>query len=94
MQKAKMLKLEFIAIRHKKEKIMVIKTIDEMEKFVASNKSFSWDGWTVVRTYKSDKARTSTNGVCINGQWLIQERFVPGIDGWVIPESIVANGKA
>jgi hypothetical protein len=73
---------------------MVIKTIDEMEKFVSSNKSFSWDGWTVVKTYKSDKARTSPNGVCIKGQWLIQERFVPGIDGWVIPESIVANGKA
>jgi hypothetical protein len=94
MQKAKTLKLESIAIKQKKEKNMVIKTIDEMEKFVSSNKNFSWDGWTVVRTYKSDKARTSTNGVCINGQWLIQERFVPGIDGWVIPESIVANGKA
>jgi hypothetical protein len=94
MQKAKTLKLESIAIKQKKEKNMVIKTIDEMEKFVSSNKNFSWDGWTVVRTYRSDKARTSTNGVCINGQWLIQERFVPGIDGWVIPESIVANGKA
>jgi hypothetical protein len=73
---------------------MVIKTIDEMEKFVSSNKGFSWDGWTVVKTYKSDKARTSPNGVCIKGQWLIQERFAPGIDGWIIPESIVANGKA
>ena len=73
---------------------MVIKTIDEMEKFISSNKSFSWDGWTVVKTYKSDKARTSPNGVCIKGQWLMQERFVPGIDGWVIPESIVPNGKA
>jgi hypothetical protein len=73
---------------------MVIKTIDEMEKFVSSNKGFSWDGWTVLKTYKSDKARTSTNGVCINGQWLIQERFVPGVDGWVIPESIAPNGKA
>lgn len=94
MQKAKTLKLEFTAIKQKREKIMVIKTIEEMEKFVSSNKNFSWDGWTVLKTYKSDKARTSSSGVCINGHWFIQERFAPGIDGWVIPESIVPNGKA
>ena len=35
MQKAKMLKLEFTAIKQKREKIMVIKTIEEMEQAVA-----------------------------------------------------------
>ena len=65
---------------------MIIKTIDEMEKFVSKNKDFFWDGWTVVRRYKSDKARTSKHGICVNGVWYVQQRFEPSADGWNIPE--------
>jgi hypothetical protein len=71
---------------------MVIKTIDEMEKFVASDKNLFWDGWTVVKIYKSDKARTSKDGVRISGQWFMQERFEPGPEGWTIPEKMLLNG--
>jgi hypothetical protein len=71
---------------------MVIKTIDEMEKLVSSNKNLFWDGWTVVKIYKSDKARTSSDGVRIKGQWFMQERFAPGPDGWTIPEKTFDNG--
>jgi hypothetical protein len=71
---------------------MIIKTIDEMEKLVSSNKNLFWDGWTVVKIYKSDKARTSSDGVRIKGQWFMQERFAPGPDGWTIPEKTLLNG--
>jgi hypothetical protein len=65
---------------------MVIKTIDEMESFVSKNKEFSWDGWTVVKNYPSDKGRTSKNGVRIKGKWYMQQRFEPTENGWLIPE--------
>jgi hypothetical protein len=70
---------------------MIIKTIDEMEKIVSANKSLSWDGWTVVNRFRSDKARTLKNGVCVKGTWYIQERFEPSVDGWVIPEKMISN---
>jgi hypothetical protein len=63
---------------------MIIKTIEEMESFVSKNKEFSWDGWTVVKRYPSDKAKTSKNGVCIKGKWYMQQRFDPSENGWVI----------
>lgn len=71
---------------------MIIKTLEEMEAFVAKNRGFTWDGWTVVRRYPSDKARTSKHGVCINGKWHVQQRFEPSEKGWVIPEKIWNNG--
>jgi hypothetical protein len=70
---------------------MVIKTIDEMEKFVSKNKGLSWDGWAVVARVKSDKARTSKFGVCVNGIWYVEQRFEPGDSGWIIPEKILNN---
>jgi len=87
MQKARMLKLEYIGFKSNEKAIkMIIRTIEEMEKVVSTSKDLSWDGWTVVRRYKSDKARTSKHGVCIKGVWYIQQRFEPSIDGWNIPE--------
>lgn len=70
---------------------MVIKSLEEMEAFVIKNKGFGWDGWTVVRHYPSDKARTSKDGVCIKGKWYIQQRFEPSENGWNIPEKIWKN---
>jgi hypothetical protein len=64
---------------------MIIKTIEEMEKFVSSNKELSWDGWTVVKRYPSDKAKTSKQGVRIKGVWYIEQRFEPTSQGWEIP---------
>jgi hypothetical protein len=70
---------------------MIIKTINEMEKIVSSNKELSWDGWTVVKRYPSDKARTSKQGVRINGVWYIEQRFEATAVGWEIPGKINNN---
>lgn len=68
---------------------MIVKELDQMEKIVSKNKSLFWDGWTVVSVYKSDKAKTSKNGVYINGQWCMSKRFEPNRNGWDIPERLV-----
>lgn len=65
---------------------MIIKTIEEMENFVSKNKEFSWDGWTVVKRYQSDKGRTSKDGIRIKGVWYMQQRFEPSDNGWIIPD--------
>jgi hypothetical protein len=70
---------------------MFIKTIEEMNKIVSENKELSWDGWTVVKSFKSDKAKTSKDGKLINGIWHIQQRFEPTENGWSIPEKIINN---
>jgi hypothetical protein len=70
---------------------MIIKTIDEMEKIVSSNKELFWDGWTVVKRYPSDKAKTSKQGVLVKGVWYIEQRFEVTIDGWEIPGKINNN---
>jgi hypothetical protein len=70
---------------------MVIRTIEEMEKLVSSNKELSWDGWTVVKRYPSDKAKTSKQGVFVKGVWYIEQRFEPTSHGWEIPSKSVSN---
>jgi hypothetical protein len=68
---------------------MIINTLEHMESIVASNKSLSWDGWTVVNSYPSEKGRTSKNGVLVNSKWHIQSRFEPDRTGWNIPSKFV-----
>ena len=68
---------------------MLIKSLEKMETVVAKNNSLSWDGWTVINSYKSNKARTSKMGAYINGNWYIQQRFEPSRDGWSIPDKFM-----
>jgi hypothetical protein len=68
---------------------MIIKSLEQMEAIVSKNKNLSWDGWSVVNRYRSDKARTSKYGVYINGVWLMSQRFDPTRNGWDIPERFV-----
>lgn len=68
---------------------MNIKTVEEMEQIVSKNKSLFWDGWTVVNSYPSDKARTSKFGAFVKGKWHMQKRFNPSRDGWEIPDKFV-----
>ena len=70
---------------------MIIKTIEEMEKIVSSNKELFWDGWTVVKRYPSDKAKTSKHGVLVKGVWSIEQRFEPTALGWEIPGNLKHN---
>lgn len=64
---------------------MIVKDLDTMETIVAKNRSLSWDGWTVVDYFPSEKGRTSKNGVYINSKWHLQNRYEPGKNGWNIP---------
>ena len=65
---------------------MIIKELERMEEIVATNKTLTWDGWTVVNSYASEKGRTSKNGALVGSKWHLQQRFVPGTNGWDIPQ--------
>lgn len=69
---------------------MQIKSLEQMESIVAKNKNLFWDGWTVINSYPSDKARTSKYGVFTNGVWKMQKRFEPTQTGWDIPDKFVS----
>lgn len=68
---------------------MLVTTLEQMENIVKNNKSLSWDGWSVISKYRSDKARTSKYGKLINGNWYITQKFVPERSGWNIPEKFI-----
>jgi hypothetical protein len=68
---------------------MQIKSLNQMEKIVANNKSLSWDGWTVISKEKTEKGRTSPQGAFIKNAWHIQKRFEPTRTGWEIPNKFV-----
>lgn len=68
---------------------MKIKSLSQMEDIVKNNKNLSWDGWTVVSAYKTEKARTSKFGALIKNKWCMIKRFEPNRDGWDIPESFL-----
>lgn len=64
---------------------MIISSLEKMEEIVKKNKGFRWDGWNVIFSYPSDKARTSKFGARVKGVWHLQRVFVLGTDGWDIP---------
>jgi hypothetical protein len=70
---------------------MLVKSLDQMEKIVQSNKRLSWDGWTVVDRERNEKAKTSKNGKLINNAWHFEKRYELSSNGWDIPDRLV-NG--
>lgn len=68
---------------------MLVSSLEEMEMLVKKNKSLTWDGWTVIHFYHSDKAGTSRFGARINGKWSIVRRFEVGEKGWEIPSKFL-----
>ncbi|MEY3378242.1 MAG: hypothetical protein RLZZ328_1402 [Bacteroidota bacterium] len=68
---------------------MQIDNLEKMDQIVSNNKSLSWDGWTVVHRYASEKGRTSKYGEYFNGKWQMVRRFVPNRNGWEIPDKFV-----
>ena len=81
------MKSEFLDTRM--ENKMIVKDLETMESVVNSNKVLSWDGWTVLERYPSDKGRTSDRGVYQNGIWHLQKMFSPTRDGWEVPSKYV-----
>ena len=69
---------------------MQIKSLEQMETIVNNNRSLSWDGWTVVNSYPSEKGRTATQGAFVDNKWHIQRRFIPSTNGWDIPDKFVS----
>jgi hypothetical protein len=69
---------------------MQIKSLEQMETIVKSNKALMWDGWTVVNSYPSEKGRTAPQGAFVDGKWHLQRRFVPSKSGWDIPDKFVS----
>jgi hypothetical protein len=70
---------------------MVIASLSKMEKVVESNPELMWDGWTVIHSYQSEKARTSKFGALVKGKWHMQRRFEPTEKGWDIPNRFVGG---
>ena len=68
---------------------MIINSLEQMEILVKKNKDLRWDGWTVIHSYRSEKARTSRYGAFVDGQWHLQRRFEPTQDGWDIPNRLL-----
>jgi hypothetical protein len=69
---------------------MIVKSLNQMETIVKKNEKFlSWDGWSVVEMYPSDKGRTAVNGTYKNNKWYVKKLFIPSRLGWEIPNKYV-----
>jgi hypothetical protein len=68
---------------------MIVKELEKMETIVNNNKTLSWDGYDVLYSVKTEKARTSPQGVRIGSSWFIQKRYTLSRDGWDIPTKFV-----
>ena len=70
---------------------MLINSLEQMEKIVASNKTLHWDEWTVTERQETDKGRTSKDGAYRNGKWYVEKRYDLTKNGWNIPGRLL-NG--
>ena len=70
---------------------MIIKTIEEAESFVASNKDFSWDGWDIIYKVQDDYAEYLADGVFDRStkKWYRVSRYSYKDCGWNIPNSVI-----
>jgi hypothetical protein len=71
------------------EVIMLINSLEKMERIVENNKALSWDGWTVVESNFKENGVMSKDGAYINGRWVVQRRYESGTSGWEIPDKFV-----
>jgi hypothetical protein len=67
---------------------MLINSLKKMETIVENNKALSWDGWTVVESFKENGA-VSKDGALVNGRWIVQKRYEANSNGWEIPDKFV-----
>lgn len=69
---------------------MYISKLETMENIVQANKNLFWDGWTVVERFKNADGINRSDGIFFNGEWHVQQRFVPSQNGWKIPNKYVS----
>ena len=67
----------------------IVNSLSMMESIVSKNKQLSWDGWTVVETFPSEKAYFSKFGIYKNNKWQMKKEFIPSNLGWEIPDKYV-----
>lgn len=68
---------------------MLISSLEQMEKIVSRNKNLRWEGWDVLFSYPSEKARTSKFGARVNDAWHLQRRIPITDQGWHLPKKYV-----
>jgi hypothetical protein len=68
---------------------MLIKSLEQMEGIVSSDRTLSWDGWDVVQSFNDPTAWGKKNGALIKGRWYSQKRFILSENGWHLPEKLV-----
>jgi hypothetical protein len=68
---------------------MLIKSLEQMEAIVKSNKDLSWDGWDVISLKPIDSGLMSKDSVQIDGKWFNKTRFSVKENGWEIPNKLV-----
>lgn len=73
---------------NKMGEIMLIKSLEQMESIVKSNKDLSWDGWDVISLKPTDSGLMLKDGVQINGKWFSKTTFRLTENGWEIPNKI------
>lgn len=66
-----------------------INSLSAMESIVKNNRQLSWDGWTVVETFPSEKAYYSKFGVYKDKKWQMKKEFIPSSQGWELPDKYV-----
>jgi hypothetical protein len=64
---------------------MNIRSLNTMEKIVKRNANLVWDGWNVLDIKESSMAKTSVNGIRIKDKWYLHKVYIPGREGWDIP---------
>ena len=64
---------------------MIVSKLEIMESIVKKNRNLRWDGWNVLDLKKSDLARTSPQGIRINGEWFLHKIYAVARNGLDIP---------
>lgn len=68
---------------------MIIKSLEQMEKIVRTNRFLFWDGWTVVENNFKLNGAVSPNGAYVKGKWIVQHRVEVTEDGWNVPKRFI-----
>jgi hypothetical protein len=64
---------------------VIITKLEVMESIVKKNRNLRWDGWNVIDLKRSDIARTSPQGIRVNGEWYLHKVYTINSNGWDIP---------
>jgi hypothetical protein len=63
----------------------MITSLKQMEQIVSKHSNLCWVGWDIADRKKAEGARTSVNGVRVDGQWYLQRVYPLTEQGWDIP---------